>query len=61
MSKLEHFDWFSLITPEHAKFILANLETEFNRFAYRHGWSLCDKAKEIVIKRLTEIANRKEN
>ena len=54
------FDWFSLITPKHAKFILKNLETGFNRFAYNNGWELSDKAKEIVRKRLEEIA-RKDN
>lgn len=54
------FDWFSLITPKHARFILKNLETSFNRFAYVNGWELSDKAKEIVKKRLEEIA-RKDN
>lgn len=54
------FDWFSLISPARARFILANLQTEFNRFAYRQGWELSDKAKEIVRKRLEEIA-RKDN
>lgn len=54
------FDWFSMITPKYAKFILKNLETSFNRFAYNNGWELSDKAKEIVKKRLEEIA-RKDN
>ena len=54
------FDWFSLITPKYAKFILKNLETSFNRFAYNNGWELSDEAKAIVKKRLEEIA-RKDN
>lgn len=44
------FDWFSMISPKYARFILSNLETSFKRFAYRNGWELSDKAKEIVKK-----------
>jgi len=54
------FDWFSLISPARARFILANLETSFNRFAYQRGWELSDEAKAIVRIRLEEIA-RKDN
>lgn len=56
----QRFDWFAFIQPSHAKFILRNLETFFNRFAYRHGWELSDKAKEIVRKRLKERAGEYE-
>lgn len=54
------FDWFSLFTPNHAKFVLKNLKSYFKRFARDNGWELSDKAKEIVRKRLEEIA-RKDN
>lgn len=54
----EMIDWFKFISPEKARLTLSNLENEFSSYENRHGCRLSDKAKEIIIARLSEIAGR---
>ncbi len=51
-------DWFNFVTPEKAREVLNDLDNRFKDFEKKFGWKLSDKAKEIIIARLSEIAKK---
>ncbi len=51
-------DWFDFVTPEKARETLNDLDNRFKDFEKKYGWKLSDKAKEIIIARLSEIAKK---
>lgn len=51
-------DWFSMFTPERAREVLDNLDQYYESFEKKYGWKLSDKAKEIVVTKLSKIAGK---
>lgn len=51
-------DWFGMFTPERAREVLDNLDQYYESFEKKYGWKLSDKAKKIIVARLSEIAGR---
>lgn len=51
-------DWFQMFSSERAREVLDNLEHFYNWFENKVGWKLSDKAKEIIVSRLSKIAGR---
>ena len=57
-SQENKIDWFSMVTPEKAREVLNDLDNRYKDFEAKYGWKLSDKAKEIIVARLSEIAER---
>lgn len=51
-------DWFDFVTPEKAREVLNDYPNRFTNFEKKHGWKLSDKAKEIIVARLSKIAGK---
>ena len=57
-SQENKIDWFSMVTQEKAREVLDNLDQHYESFEKKYGWKLSDKAKKIIVARLSEIAGR---
>ena len=51
-------DWFSMVTPEKAREVLNDLDNRYKDFEAKYGWKLSDKAKKIIVARLSRIAGK---
>lgn len=57
-SQENKIDWFSMVTQEKAREVLDNLDQHYESFEKKYGWKLSDKAKKIIVARLSKIAGR---